>query len=150
MRMIVRVRTPLADTRHSQFAVAAGLSSRASTLFMAALFSAALFSLPPARAQYVQQGPKLIGSGFVGTPQQGFSVALTDNGNTASGGFGNVPTTFSVAVTGDFDGNGTSDLLWRDTSGNTSIWFLNGLQVTSSVNLGNVPTSWSVQSTNAD
>ena len=44
-----------------------------------------------------------------------------------------MPTTWSVGVTGDFDGNGTSDLLWRDTAGDTSIWFLNGLQVTSSV-----------------
>jgi hypothetical protein len=74
------------------------------------------------------------------------------NGATiaASGGYGNVPIAFSVAETGDFDGNGTSDILWRDTSGNLAIWFINGLQVTSAVSLGIVPTSWTVQSVNAD
>jgi hypothetical protein len=44
----------------------------------------------------------------------------------AAGALGNVPTTFSIALVGDYDGNGTSDLLWRDTSGNTSLWFMNG------------------------
>jgi HTH-like domain len=28
--------------------------------------------------------------------------------------------------TGDYDGDGITDLLWRDTSGNTAIWFMNG------------------------
>jgi putative tryptophan/tyrosine transport system substrate-binding protein len=37
-----------------------------------------------------------------------------------------------------------ADLLWRDTNGNMSIWFMSGTQVSSSVGLGNVPTNWSV------
>ncbi len=47
--------------------------------------------------------------------------------------------------TGDFNADGKSDLLWRDNSGNTAIWFLNGLQVSSTASLGNIPTSWTIQ-----
>ncbi len=67
-----------------------------------------------------------------------------------SGGLGNVGTTWSVAQTGDYNGDGTSDILWRDTSGNTAIWFMNGLAIGSTAGLGNVPTTWTVQGTNAD
>src|SRR5260370_305386 len=44
----------------------------------------------PAHAQFVQQGPKLVGTGFVApnAPQMGTSVALSADGNTALvGGF---------------------------------------------------------------
>ena len=46
---------------------------------------AVLCGLQPAQAQsqYVQKGPKLIGSGAVGFPVQGRSVALSADGNTA-------------------------------------------------------------------
>jgi hypothetical protein len=67
-----------------------------------------------------------------------------------SGGFGLVPTAWSIGETGDFDGDGKSDLLWRDTRGNTAIWFLNGLQVASSAGLGSIPTIWTIQGTNAE
>jgi hypothetical protein len=40
----------------------------------------------------------------------------------STGGIGKIPSTWSVLDTGDFNGDGMSDLLWRDTSGNTSIW----------------------------
>jgi hypothetical protein len=40
--------------------------------------------------------------------------------------FGNVNTVWSVVGTGDGDGNG--DILWRDTSGDSAIWFMNGAQ----------------------
>jgi hypothetical protein len=61
-----------------------------------------------------------------------------------------VPGHWSVALTGDFDGDGNTELFWRDTSGNMAIWFLNGVQVMSSANLGNLPTNWTVQSINAE
>ena len=39
--------------------------------------------LPTARAQFVQQGSKLVGAGAVGNAEQGFSVAISADGNTA-------------------------------------------------------------------
>ena len=44
---------------------------------------ALLFSSQPALAQFTQQGPKLVGTGAVGTAEQGCSVALSADGNTA-------------------------------------------------------------------
>ena len=57
-------------------------------------------------------------------------------------------TTTSVE-TGDFDGDGKSDILWRDSSGNVAIWFMNGVQA-SGAGVGNVPAVWSIQGANAD
>ena len=43
-----------------------------------------------------------------------------------------------------------SDILWRDANGNTAMWMMNGTTVMSSVSVGNVPTTWTVQSVNAE
>jgi hypothetical protein len=45
--------------------------------------------------------------------------------------FGTVRATLWVAAgTGDFDGNGSTDLLWHDNdTGTVAIWLLGGLQV---------------------
>jgi FG-GAP-like repeat/FG-GAP repeat len=152
---------------------------------------------------WTQLGSKLIGNGTVGNAYQGTSVALSSNGSTAvsggfgddsnagaawvftrdtaathdfdgdgksdiawrdlggniaiwlmngaqvasSGGFGAVPTTWSIVGQRDFNGDGNCDLLWRDNSGNTAIWLLNGLQVASTAGLGSIPTAWSVAGT---
>ncbi len=50
----------------------------------------------------------------------------------------------SVTATHDFDGDGKSDIAWRDTSGNTAVWLMNGAQVTQSAGIGAAPTVWSV------
>ena len=63
---------------------------------------------------------------------------------------GNVPTTWSVAETGDFDGDGKSDILWRDTSGNLAMWLMNRATVTSSTNVANVPATWAIQAAGAE
>jgi hypothetical protein len=44
----------------------------------------------------------------------------------------------------DFNGDGKSDIAWRDTSGNTALWLMNGGSVLSSGGLGAVPTTWSI------
>jgi hypothetical protein len=68
--------------------------------------------------------------------------------------FGFVPTSWNVAVTGDFNGDGMSDILWRNTNGDTSIWFMTSsgsqVQVLSASDLGVVPPSWVVQAAIAD
>ncbi len=57
---------------------------------------------------------------------------------------------WSVAGVGDFNHNGASDILWRNTNGATSIWYMNGASISSSSSLlsGGVPVnpdpSWSV------
>jgi hypothetical protein len=73
----------------------------------------------------------------------------------SAGSLGNVATNWSVVQTGDYNGDGMSDLLWRDTttgptSGDTAIWFMNGVTVASTASVGNVPIAWTVQSINAE
>ena len=61
--------------------------------------------------------------------------------------FGSVPLSWTIAGTGDFDGNGSTDILWRDTSGNVGMWLMNGTQLLSSAVLGNVPLNWTIAQT---
>src|SRR3954454_8087700 len=42
-----------------------------------------VFFADHAAAQFAQQGPKLVGTGGAGTPEQGYAVALSADGNTA-------------------------------------------------------------------
>jgi len=67
-----------------------------------------------------------------------------------SAGFGPVPSTTHIVQTGDYNGDGKTDILWLDTSGNLSVWFLDGSSVLSAATIANVGTSWSVQSQNAE
>ena len=55
-----------------------------------------------------------------------------------------------MAETGDFDGNGMSDILWHDTSGNIAIWFMSGLTISSTGFVGTIPPTWVLQTVNAD
>ena len=58
--------------------------------------------------------------------------------------FGPVPSNWKIAGIGDFDGNTSTDILWRDTSGNVGVWLLNGTQIMSTGVVANVPLNWSV------
>jgi Tannase and feruloyl esterase/FG-GAP-like repeat len=61
--------------------------------------------------------------------------------------FGPVPSNWKIAGIGDFDGNGSTDILWRDTSGNVGIWLMSGTSILSTTVIGNVPLNWSIAQT---
>jgi hypothetical protein len=42
------------------------------------------------------------------------------------------------------------DVPWRDNLGNTSIWFMNGVSVSSTGAVGNIPTNWALQAVNSE
>ncbi len=49
---------------------------------------------------------------------------------------------------GDFDGDGSTDTLWRDTmSGSVAISLMNGIQLGRTVPFGAVPFNWSIVET---
>lgn len=53
---------------------------------------------------------------------------------------------WSVAGVGDFDGNGTSDILWRNsTTGQVYLWFMSGTTFTSSGSVSYVSTDWVIE-----
>jgi hypothetical protein len=104
---------------------------------------------------WTQQGSKLVGTGAVGTANQGISVALSAAGTTAIvGGNGDnsevgaawvfAAPYFNPVATHDFNGDGYSDIAWRNTSGDVAIWLMNGTQVLSAPDVGNVPISWTI------
>jgi FG-GAP-like repeat len=115
---------------------------------------------------WTQQGSKLVGTGAVGNAFQGYSVALSGDGNTAIvGGPGDNSSTGAAWVfvqqppmatnTHDYNGDGKSDILWRDTSGNVAIWEMIGTSVLNptAAFVGNVSTVWKIVGTgdfNAD
>jgi hypothetical protein len=63
---------------------------------------------------------------------------------------GAVAGSWSVGPTGDYDGDGKTDILWIDNTGNVAMWLMNGATIASSAFVGNIGTSWSAQSLNAE
>jgi hypothetical protein len=76
-------------------------------------------------------------------------ITLASNSNVLSSLMPTIPdtslaNTLCPAKTHDFNGDGKSDLLWRDSSGNLAVWLMNQATVISSAALGNVPSTWSI------
>ena len=47
-----------------------------------------------------------------------------------------------MAGSGDFNNDQKADILWRDTSGDVGVWFMNGAAIQQSAVLGKVSTNW--------
>jgi FG-GAP-like repeat len=50
----------------------------------------------------------------------------------------------ALALTHDFNGDGKSDIGWRDGSGDLGLWLMNGATVLSSGSIGGVSAAWSM------
>ena len=76
-------------------------------------------------------GTTIAGNGAVGTQGTGWVMTLPVPGKNSA--------------THDFNKDSRSDILWRDTSGDTTVWLMgsNG-GVQQGESLGNIPTAWSV------
>jgi FG-GAP-like repeat/FG-GAP repeat len=55
--------------------------------------------------------------------------------------FGDTPQTI---IPGDYNGNGASDILWRDSSGNVAMWLMDGLNITGGSAIANISTGWTI------
>jgi hypothetical protein len=107
-------------------------------------------------SSWTQSGSKLVGTGALAGAGQGSAVALSadaktlvisgrgDNSNRGATWVFAVPGAGLATATHDFNGDGRSDILWRDGGGSVAQWLMNGFAVTANNIIGNIPTSWSV------
>jgi len=102
---------------------------------------------PPAAGVYLKQG--LYRGGAVNGRTDVLWVGPTARGTTFAAveqqAFGtNDGTEGPTANTHDFDGDGKSDIAWRDASGNLAVWLMNGAQVVQSAGMGGAPSVWTL------
>ena len=69
-------------------------------------------------------------------------TAIASGGLVAGGG--TVPADWQVAGVGDFGGDGKSDILWHHTSGQLSMWQMDGQTLVSAGAVVSIPTAWQV------
>jgi hypothetical protein len=104
---------------------------RSSTIFKASVVAVAtlLLSSQLALAQFTQQGPKLVGTGAVGSAQQGQSIALSADGNTA--------------ILGGYADNSGAGAAWVFTSSN-GVWVQRGSKLVGTGAVGSARQGWSI------
>ena len=66
---------------------------------------------------------------------------------TSEVALGNPGPTWQIKGTGDFNGDGKSDILWQNNDGTAGLWMMNGAAVTSEVALGNLGPTWHIEGT---
>ena len=67
----------------------------------------------------------------------------------ASGGaVATIPLAWEIQGTGDFNGDGKRDLVWRNTStGQVDMWLMNGTTLASGGTVATIPLAWEIQGT---
>ena len=64
----------------------------------------------------------------------------------SSGGIGSVSSDWVIAGVGDFNGEGKSDILWRNsTTGQVYLWFMNGASLASGGSVSYVSPVWNIE-----
>ena len=71
------------------------------------------------------------------------------NGTTVSNSavVANIWIGWTIAGTGDFDGDGRADILWRDPDGSVATWRMNGLTIVDGTLVGNIWIGWAIART---
>ena len=100
-------------------------------------------------ANWIVVGSDMKGDVFLRNTAAGdVAIWVMNGGQVAqSVDLGPVSLNWTVAGIGDFDSNGSTDLLWRDTAGDVAIWLMNGTTIASSTVLNNLPLSWTIGQT---
>ena len=120
-------------------------------------FTGAAWLFTQSGGTWTQHGAKLTGTGAIGAAEQGIAVALSSDGRTliAGGPFDSSGTGAAwvfvsdrLVASHDFNGDGMSDILWRDSaSGTVAIWQMNGSSVLASFGVGGETANWQIVGT---
>ena len=82
-------------------------------------------------------------------PRQSRDLAHERRDVLSASGLGNVPTTGRSSRPATTTATARA-ISCGATSGNTAIWFINGVSVASTASIGEIPTAWTVQSANTE
>ncbi|NVB79771.1 MAG: VCBS repeat-containing protein [Kofleriaceae bacterium] len=77
----------------------------------------------------------------------GWAIWTTVNGGYLAGTSDTVSSDWSIAGAGDFNGDGSSDILWRNYDGRLQIYLMHEAQYLSTVSLGWLPSTWVIKGT---
>ena len=78
---------------------------------------------------WLMSGTYVVGSATVGTVDTAWQIAGTSS---------------LVQSTGDFDGDGKADMLWRKSDGTLAMWLMNGTVPKAQAGIGVVDTAWQI------
>ena len=134
------------------------LAADGSTFAFADAFSPAFGPVPDGGTLATAPNGNVSGTLLTGTSVSGRfdTSALTGAGTSFfSDGFVNSNGNWNVSrrealppilVSGDFDGDGKSDILWRNkNNGNTSLWQMNGFSTKSVASIGSPGEAWAIE-----